>query len=126
MIGNASASSADGTATRTIWHPAAVSSAICCSVAFTSVVGVVVIDCTDTGASPPTSTDPTLIWRDFRRSDSFGAGSAGMPRDTAVTVTSDAYGFRNEIGLTMSVTIVSSEMPPKIRITTYVTGMSLV
>ena len=37
-------SSADGTATRTIWQPDAVSSAICCSVAFTSAVSVVVID----------------------------------------------------------------------------------
>src|ERR1019366_2613249 len=51
---SASASSCDGTATRTIWHPAAVSSAICCSVALTSAVSVVVIDWTETGAPPPT------------------------------------------------------------------------
>ena len=50
-------------ATRTISQPVAVSSAICCSVALMSVVGVVVIDCTETGASPPTSTLPTWIWR---------------------------------------------------------------
>ena len=46
MIGSASASSADGQATRTMSQPEAVSSAICCRVALMSVVGVVVIDCT--------------------------------------------------------------------------------
>src|SRR5580692_2519939 len=59
MSGSASASSADGTATRTIWQPDAVSSAICWRVAFTSTVLVVVIDCTLTGAPPPTGTEPT-------------------------------------------------------------------
>ncbi len=44
MAGSASASSCEGTATRTIWQPDAVSSAICCSVAFTSEVSVVVMD----------------------------------------------------------------------------------
>src|SRR6266568_4221733 len=83
--GSASASSCDGTATRTIWQPAAVSAAICCSVALTSAVSVVVIDCTDTGASPPTSTEPTRICRDLRRGASVGGGRAGMPSDTAVT-----------------------------------------
>src|SRR5580704_4239247 len=53
ISGSASASSCDGTATRTIWQPAAVSSAICCSVALTSAVSVVVIDCTEIGAPPP-------------------------------------------------------------------------
>src|SRR5438045_5695791 len=52
----ASASSWDGTATRTIWQPDAVSSAICWRVALTSAVNVVVMDCTDTGAPPPTGT----------------------------------------------------------------------
>ena len=61
ISGSASASSWLGTATRTIWQPDAVSSAICCSVASTSTVFVVVIDCTLTGASPPTATSPTLI-----------------------------------------------------------------
>jgi hypothetical protein len=64
ICGSASASSCDGTATRTIWQPAAVSSAICCRVAFTSAVTVVVMDCTETGAPPPTGTVPTMIWRD--------------------------------------------------------------
>ncbi len=61
IVASASASSCVGHATRTIWHPAAVSSAICCSVAPMSEVRVVVIDCTDTGASPPTATGPTWI-----------------------------------------------------------------
>ena len=60
MVGSASASSWLGTATRTISQPAAVSSAICCRVALTSEVSVVVIDCTETGASPPTLTPPTF------------------------------------------------------------------
>ena len=69
MAGNASASSWEGTATRTMSHPAVVSSAICCNVASTSAVSVVVMDCTDTGAPPPTGTEPTRICREFRRGD---------------------------------------------------------
>ena len=61
IAGSASASSCDGQATRTMSQPAAVSSAICCSVELTSAVSVVVIDCTEIGASPPTATDPTWI-----------------------------------------------------------------
>ena len=61
MIGRASASSWDGHATRTMSQPAALSSAICCSVALMLVVGVVVIDCTLMGDSEPTPTDPTRI-----------------------------------------------------------------
>src|SRR3954468_19816984 len=61
MAGNASASSCDGHATRTMSHPVAVSSAICCRVALTSAVRVVVIDWTETGESLPTPTLPTLI-----------------------------------------------------------------
>ena len=41
IAGSASASSVSGTATRTIWQPDAVSSAICCSVALMSAVLVV-------------------------------------------------------------------------------------
>jgi hypothetical protein len=36
-------------------------------VAWTSLVTVLVIDCTEIGASPPTGTDPTWICRDLRR-----------------------------------------------------------
>lgn len=85
IAGSASTSSWDGTATRTIWQPDAVSSAICWRVALTSEVRVVVIDCTDTGAPPPTGTEPTMIWRLARRGASGGGGTAGIPRLTAVT-----------------------------------------
>src|ERR671927_1270783 len=88
IAGSASTSSCDGTATRTIWQPAAVSSAICCSVALTSAVSVVVIDCTLIGVPPPTGTEPTMICRLFRRGAGGGGGTAGMPRLTAVTATS--------------------------------------
>src|SRR3954470_10306058 len=84
ISGSASASSCDGQATRTMSQPAAVSSAICCNVVLTSAVRVVVIDCTEIGASPPTSILPTLIWRVLRRGDSTGGGAAGMPRLIAV------------------------------------------
>ena len=88
MIGSASASSALGQATRTMSQPDAVSSAICCNVALMSVVGVVVIDCTLTGDSEPTPTDPTRICRVFRRGASTGGGGAGIPRLTEVTLSS--------------------------------------
>src|SRR5712692_3261609 len=70
ISGSASASSCDGTATRTIWQP------------------VVVIDWTDTGAPPPTGTAclplPTMIWRDLRRGASGSGGSCGRPRSTVI------------------------------------------
>ena len=72
ITGSASASSVVGTATRTIWQPDAVSSAICCSVALMSAVTVVVIDCTQTGESLPTPTPPTSSWRVCRRGASTG------------------------------------------------------
>src|SRR4051794_24078934 len=88
IAGRASTSSCDGTATRTIWQPDAVSSAICCSVALTSAVSVVVIDCTLTGAPPPTGTEPTMSCRLCRRGASGGGGAEGMPRLIAVTASS--------------------------------------
>ena len=45
--------------------PAAAHSCICSIVDFSSVVSVLVIVCTDIGASPPTGTEPTMIWRVF-------------------------------------------------------------
>src|SRR3954447_11727450 len=98
IAGSASTSSCDGTATRTIWHPAAVSSAICWSVALTSAVSVVVIDCTLTGAPPPTGTLPTMICRLIRRGASGGGGTAGMPRLIAVTRTFFVWGGFNGVG----------------------------
>ena len=92
IAGSASASSWLGHATRTMSQPAAVSSAICCSVVLTSEVSVVVIDCTETGASPPTSTVPTLILRVLRRGARTGGGMAGRPRSVMRWLT----------GLTMS------------------------
>src|SRR5919112_4176606 len=83
ISGSASASSWLGHATRTMSQPVAVSSAICWSVALTSAVSVVVIDCTETGLSLPTPTEPTLIWRVGRRGLRTGGGSAGMPRPMA-------------------------------------------
>ena len=84
ISGSASASSCEGQATRTMSQPAAVSSAICCSVVFTSAVSVVVIDCTEIGWSLPTPTLPTWICRVWRRGASTGGGAAGMPRGTEV------------------------------------------
>ena len=48
--------------------PASSSSRIWSMVASASEVRVLVIDWTVIGASPPTGTLPTMIWRDFRRS----------------------------------------------------------
>src|SRR5512133_2759911 len=84
ITGSASASSWLGTATRTISQPVAVSSAICCRVALMSAVSVVVIDCTLIGASPPTATLPTLIWRLLRRGARGGGGRAGTPRSMLI------------------------------------------
>src|SRR5690348_12618209 len=82
ISGSASASSCEGHATRTMSQPAAVSSAICCSVVLTSAVSVVHIDCTEIGKSLPTPTLPTLICRVLRRGASTGGGGAGIPRGT--------------------------------------------
>jgi hypothetical protein len=48
-------------------------------------VSVVVIDCTLTGAPPPTGIEPTMICRLCRRGASGGMGVDCMPRLTAVT-----------------------------------------
>ena len=63
----AAAASASGTATRTISHPAASSAQIWSTVARTSRVSVLVMDCTEMGAEPPTGTLPTWICRVGRR-----------------------------------------------------------
>ena len=84
---------------------------------------MVVIDCTETGAPPPTGTEPTMIWRLARRGASGGGGTAGIPRLTAVT--SGTHLGKSVIGLTTSAVTVSSVNAPPIRITAYVRGISL-
>ena len=78
---NAGASSAVGRLTRTISQPAAASARTCASVASASPVRVHVIDCTATGAPPPTGTAPTMM---RRRLDTVAPGCAvlagGEPR----------------------------------------------
>ena len=64
---SASADSWSGQETRTISAPARSSAWICSTVALTSCVSVLVIDCTVIGASPPTGTLPTWILRHLRR-----------------------------------------------------------
>src|SRR5277367_2943033 len=58
--GTAAAASGTFTVQRTISLPASASSSVCCSVVSTSAVSVLVIDCTTTGAPPPTVTWPTF------------------------------------------------------------------
>ena len=43
---------------------------------------VVHIDCTETGASPPTSTEPTFNCLLFRRGAKVGGGADGIPKST--------------------------------------------
>ena len=116
-----------GQATRTIWQPVAVSSAICCSVALTS-VWVVVMDWTETGESPPTRTEPTRICLLLRRGASCGSGRRGIPR-AMVTLTSllrtarrcvasATHSSLSRTGLTMSAASVSREIPPNTMSTT--------
>src|SRR5690606_1918956 len=56
-----------GTETRTISAPTSSRRWICATVASTSQVSVLVMLCTEIGASPPTGTLPTQILRDWRR-----------------------------------------------------------
>ncbi len=94
MAGSASASSCVGTATRTMSQPAAVSSAICWRVALMSVVCVVHMDWTLTGASPPTSILPTLILRVLRRGARTKGGASGMPRLIGMLTRSSSHPAR--------------------------------
>src|SRR5659263_15435 len=89
MIGSASASLSVGQATRTMSHPEAVSSAICCRVALMSQVLVVVIDCTEIGAPPPTSTSPTRILRVGLRGARTGGSSLTLGRPRLIGMLTD-------------------------------------
>jgi hypothetical protein len=66
-LGTAAALSSRSTVTRTISEPALNRATTCATVASTSAVSVFVIDCTTTGAPPPTITPPTstatVLWR---------------------------------------------------------------
>ncbi len=93
ICASASASSCRGTATRTMSTPAALSAAICCSVALTSCVGVVHIDCTLIGAPSPTGILPTLMRRVARRSGGCRCGGVACAATTGRlrrTLTSEA------------------------------------
>ena len=56
-----------GHETRTMSAPASAQSITCRIVAAASPLSVLVIVCTAIGASPPTGTLPTMIWREGRR-----------------------------------------------------------
>ena len=60
MCGTAAAASSRSTVMRTSSEPARASAATCWAVASASAVSVLVIDCTTTGAPPPTVTLPTF------------------------------------------------------------------
>src|ERR671923_235942 len=80
IASRAFASSQCGTATRTRSTPAATSEAICCSVALTSEVFVVVIDWTDTRAPPPEVLErPVLPFVDQEGAGRVGAEGQGDP-----------------------------------------------
>src|SRR3954470_2862113 len=64
----AAVESAVGQDTRMMSAPASSQRRIWSIVAAASSVGVLVIVWTLIGASPPTGTEPTMIWRDLRRS----------------------------------------------------------
>jgi hypothetical protein len=67
MVRKAAVEASSGQDTRTMSAPASSSCRIWSMVAPASDVGVLVIDCTEIGASPPTRTDPTRICREGRR-----------------------------------------------------------
>src|SRR5512134_3211612 len=64
---SAAVDSTSGQETRIMSAPASSQRRIWSIVALASEVGVLVIVWTVTGASPPTATLPTMIWRDWRR-----------------------------------------------------------
>ena len=57
--------SSSGQDTQTKSAPSLTKPSICLTVAITSVVNVLVIDCTDIGFEPPTFTFPTFISLDY-------------------------------------------------------------
>jgi len=78
--GTAAAASGVLTVMRTSSEPARHNCAICCAVAAISLVSVLVIDCTTTGASPPTVTAPICTGKVARRgAGPTWSGSARWP-----------------------------------------------
>ncbi len=79
MVAMAAAASPSGTATRTSWQPHRSRRRICSTVAMASRVSVLVIDCTTTGAPPPTVTPPMSMGFDILRLITAGSSprSAG-------------------------------------------------
>ncbi len=71
---NASRSALCGMAMRTTSQPAAASASICARFAATSSAGAFSMDCTTTGAPPPSGTPPTMT----RRVPSFGFAVPGI------------------------------------------------
>ena len=80
MCGSAAAASSRSTVTRTISEPARASAATWRTVASTSAVSVLVIDCTTIGAPPPTVTPPTwtgtVLWRGSGAATAAETGTA--------------------------------------------------
>ena len=74
---NASRQSRRGMAMRTISQPTSASASICARLAATSSAATFSIDCTATGAPPPTGTSPTMIRR--VRSWGFNSLIIGIP-----------------------------------------------
>ena len=74
IAGTALAAASLFTVTRTNSDPARASAAICCTVEGTSAVSVLVIDCTTTGASDPTTTAP-IFTETARRRSIWGIGT---------------------------------------------------
>src|SRR5215472_2417620 len=84
ISGTAAAASGTLTVQRTISDPASASSSVCFSVASTSAVSVLVMDCTTIGAPPPTCTGPTLTAKDLRR-----AWRVALASNPAICVSAD-------------------------------------
>src|SRR3546814_19229062 len=76
---SAAVDSSSGQDTRMMSAPASSQRLIWSIVAFASGVGVLVIVCTVTGASPPTGTFPTMICREGDRKSGVG-GKSGSGR----------------------------------------------
>src|SRR5437016_6251924 len=74
MCGTAAAASSRSTVMRTISEPARAAAATGLAVPSASAVSVLVIDCTTTGAPPPTFTLPTCTGTDWRRSSGAADG----------------------------------------------------